>query len=161
MILKNFIFNINMRYIPELQALCAKNIAKHCRSMTKKDRYYFLRKIPKHLKEYVNCFPTDFILWCGHEQILNLKIIQHYIRYSKDQKYIRNSYISDCESGITRRRIIFRKCSNYYCENDFLDKIIHDSSYVYWNLCSECKKYRVYHHILMKLHRQIEDFVFV
>lgn len=42
-----------MRYIIELQALCAKELANQSKNMTKHERYNFLKNIPKHLLVYV------------------------------------------------------------------------------------------------------------
>ena len=146
-----------MRYIPELQSLCAKEIAKQCRKLSYEDRYNFLKSIPSHLRELVKCFPTDFIVWCGNEMLLNKNVLKFYINHQNKRHYIVNGFIEDCEKGITRRKVIWRKCANYYCENSYLDKIISTPYSIYWNLCKECKRYLIYHHKLMKIHLKIKN----
>ena len=148
-----------MRYIPELQSLCAKQLAKQCRDMTHEERYYFLRTIPKHLRKLVTSFPINFIIWCGNEGLLSINIVKYYVEYPQKQRYIRNSYKKNCEIGITRRKVIWRKCANYYCENEFLDKVISSPYNFYWNLCKECNKHLIYHYKLMMIHLEIRKYL--
>ena len=147
-----------MRYIPELQSLCSREISKQCRKMTYEERYYFLRYIPLHLKILIESFPTDFIVWCGNELLLSKHIINYYNDNPNKIFYIIKGFQKDCENGITRRKVIWRKCSNYYCNNDFLDKIIASPYDFYWNLCKECNKHLIYHHKLMKIHCEIRKY---
>jgi hypothetical protein len=58
------------RYVPELQALAAREVARHVRSLSREDRYHYLRSIPESIRELIQAFPTDFIVWMGHECLL-------------------------------------------------------------------------------------------
>lgn len=144
------------RYIPELQSLCAKLLATNCRSMSQKQRYNFFRNIPFHIKELIKAYPVNIIEWYKDEHLLNIEILQHYIRNKKDVHYIVNGYISDCNKGITRKRVIWRKCQNIYCENSVLQKITQSPDEMYWGLCEACEQFRIPHYKLMNLHRTIE-----
>ena len=144
-----------MANIPELQALCAREIAKKCREMDSETYYHFLRKIPKQVQDLIKAFPTNFIVWSGNEGLLNKRILNYYLKYKDERKYITEGYRKNCETGITRRKVIWRKCSNLYCDNLALQKIIAEPDNIYYGLCKECESFRLPHFILKKLHFQI------
>jgi hypothetical protein len=145
------------RYIPELQALCAKQIASVCRSMSQCERYVFMKRIPVDLKALIYSFPINYIEWCHNEQLLNIKIIQYYVKNKKDAKMLPESYTEDCEKGITREKVLWRKCQNVYCDDLTLQKIHQTQHDIYWGVCKNCEEYRIPHHKLMKLHLQIQN----
>lgn len=148
------------RYIPELQSLCAKRIASMCRSMSQIDRYNYLKSVPNHLKQLIKSFPVNIIEWYGTEMLLNIKIIRHYVDHKKDIHYLTDGYVRDCQRGITRHKVIWRKCQNVYCDESVLQKIIQSPDDIYWGLCKICERYRIQHHKLKKLHMLIEHFQF-
>lgn len=139
------------RYIIELTALCARILAEKSRKLSQEERYYFLKSIPKHLHEYVRAFPTDFIEWYKDEALMSKDMAMFYLKNPDKQHYIREGFKKDCEKGITRRRVLIRKCGNYYCQNRILEKIIATPYDIYWRLCNECKRYRIPHHKWMKI----------
>ena len=144
------------RYIPELQSLCSREIAKNMRKMTDKERYNEMKKIPEHLNPYITAFPLNFFTWCVDESLFNIKLIRHYIDFIKDRKYIVNSYEKDCETGITRRTPISRKCVNYYCENMTFGKMIRDHDSLRFLCCDECKQYMLKIPEWLKIRKRIE-----
>ena len=145
------------RYIPELQALCAKQIAQECRHMSHKDRYLFMKSLPLNIKELIYSFPVNIIEWCKNEKLLNIKIINYYVKHKDDIHYIYEGYEHDCEKGITRHKIIYRKCQNVYCDETVLQKILQSPCDIYWGLCKKCEYYRIPHHKLIKLHLKIKS----
>lgn len=145
------------RYVPELQTLCAKQIAMLCRSMNQCERYEFMKKVSQDLKVLIYSFPINFIEWCHNEQLLNIKIIQYYAKNKEDAKILPQSYKKDCEKGITREKVLLRKCQNVYCDDVTLQKIFQTQHDIYWGLCNKCEEYRIPHHKLMKLHLQIQN----
>jgi hypothetical protein len=148
-----------LRYIPELKALAGREVARQCREATPRKRYEFLRSLSRDIREIVECFPTDFIVYCGHECLLDQKIMQYYHQNpDQAQKYIFKSFERDCEKGITRRKIVFRPCSNYYCDGEILDKIIASQHDIYWGMCKDCAKYRLPHYKLMRLFLEIRNY---
>lgn len=124
--------------------------------MSQSERYNYLIKIPRFMKEIIYCFPVSIIEWCCNCKLMNIKIIQHYLKYKEDRKYITNSYIKDCEKGITGRKVLWRKCQNVYCDEYVLQKIYQTPDDIYWGLCKKCEEFRIPHHKLMKLHLQIK-----
>ena len=145
------------RYIPELQSLCAKEIAKECREMSKEQRYNCLKDIPKHLRNLIKGFPTDFLVWCGNEMLMHYDILKHYINNSKDVKYIARGFEEDCFKGITRRKMISRKCLNFYCDETVFGCMIQKQYDVRWNLCHICESKLIPHHKWMKIKCKIES----
>jgi hypothetical protein len=149
------------RYVPELQALAARELAKQARSMNQKNRYYFLRAIPEHLRCLVKAFPTNFISWMGNEQLLGYEnkqqVIQFYMKHRDKRHYITEGFATDCKRGITRHHVMRRKCGNIYCENDLLQKIIATPDWVYWSLCRPCQEAQPHSYIWHKLHINIEE----
>ena len=145
------------RYVPELQALCAKKLAEMCRSMTQKERYDYMKLISIHIKELINSFPINVIEWYKNEHLLNIKIINHYVKHKEDIHYLVKGFNDDCNKGITRKKVIFRKCQNVYCDDTVLQKIIQSPCDIYWGLCKKCEQYRIPHHKLMKLRLQIQS----
>jgi hypothetical protein len=149
------------RYVPELQALAARALAKFCRALSPSDRVGWLLSLPPNARELVECFPTNFVVWCGHEQLLWTKVLRFYLNDPvRRERNINKGYEKDCERGITRRKVLWRKCCNIYCKNESLQKIISSPDEMYWRMCSECEKFRMQHHVLMKLKTEIEDFEF-
>lgn len=130
------------RYIPELQSLCAKKIAEHSRSLSPEDRYYFLKEIPKHLQDLVRSFPISFLEWCEYQCYLSMDSI-HYLKDKPQGKsYMTQSFEEDCEKGYVGK-IMWRKCSNYYCGNQKLSRIISRSDFIPYGLCNECRSHRI------------------
>ena len=147
------------RYVPELQALAARELARQCRDMKPADRVAFLLALPPNARELVECFPTDFVVWCGHEQLLWTNILRFYLNDPvRRRRNINGGFRRDCERGITRRKVLFRKCSNHYCDNQVLQKIIASPDEIYWGLCLECENHRPLHHKLMALYCEIHDY---
>ena len=144
--------------IPKLQALCARILADKARSLSQKDRYEFLRSIPKHLIDLVKAFPTDVIVWYCNEQLFSTKVMKFYLEHLRERCYITNGYRRDCMKGITRRKVLWMKCSNFYCNNMKLSEIIPTSYHIYWGLCEHCSSYKQDHHILMRLYKEIKTF---
>ena len=137
------------RYVPELVSLCARKIAKECRKMSQKERYAFLCKISKPIKDIINAFPTSYFVWCGNEGLMNIGSIQHFIKYKDDREYIFKDFHKDCKTGIADRKMILRKCSNWYCTNTNYKGMIQTPYDMCWNVCNECKKRQICHNILM------------
>jgi hypothetical protein len=121
-------------YIPELTSLCARELARQAREMSQEDRYNFLRSIPPHLRLFVKAFPTDFLVWCGNESIMNTNIVRH---HPKDRKWFK-SYERCCREGITRRKVFLRKCANYYCDDWVFGCIIVKNYNIRYNCCNLC-----------------------
>lgn len=150
------------RYVPELQALAARELARQAREMSQEERHEFLRAIPKHLRRLVTAFPTNFITWMGNEQLLGYqnsqKVIQFYLEHPEKRHYITKGFASDCERGITRRTVMRRKCGNIYCENEVDQKIMATPDWVYWNVCRACQIAQPHSHVWNKLRMEIEEF---
>ena len=145
-------------YIPELQSLCARQLANQCRNMNPIERYVFFKTVPNHLKVLIKSFPIDFIKWCGDEYLLCINVTQYYQHSIKGKNYIIQSYKKDCLTGITRRKVIWRKCHNTHCDNLVLQKIIAEPENIFLGLCKECKDYRLSRHIWMMLLLEIEKY---
>jgi hypothetical protein len=124
--------------IPELISLCARELARQAREMSQQNRYNFLRSIPDYLRVYVNAYPTKFLVWCEDEEILNMDIIKYYIHQRIDRKYFLQEYQKDCQYGITRRKVLLRKCANYYCDNTVFGSIIDKNYNIRYNCCNFC-----------------------
>ena len=150
------------RYVPELQALCAREVARQLREMTLKEKYEKLQTIPKHLHPYIKAFPIYYFVWSNDECLHHTSIIRHYLYNKKDREYIKKCYQEDCEKGITRRKVILRKCANYYCDNLTLGKIILDRSYdLRFLCCSDCKKSFLHFGDWLDFKRKIEKYQFI
>ena len=123
------------RYIPELKSLAAKKIAEMCRKMSKKDRYFFLKSIPKDCKRYIKAFPTCVVLWFKNQSLLNLKGLK-FIKTNKNE--ILTEYEEQCRNGSFKKKFL-RNCSNIYCENLTYGRMICNQSRLYFNLCADCR----------------------
>jgi hypothetical protein len=120
------------RYIPELQSLAARVLADKCRKMNLEERYFFLKEIPKVYREYILGFPSNFICWFEINNLLNVKLLK------KIKEEIPKEYQKDCEKGFANKKIILRKCSNFYCHNFKPGRMIIDSRHTIMNLCFDC-----------------------
>jgi hypothetical protein len=124
--------------IPELTSLCARELARQAREMSQQDRYDFLCSIPDYLRVYVKAFPTNFLVWCGDEGCLDSEVLQYYIHHQNDQKCFTEAYQNDCQYGIIRKKVLLRKCANYYCDNTVFGCIIYKNYNIRYNCCNFC-----------------------
>ena len=136
------------RYIPELSVLCAREIARECRKMTKSKRYQALKDVPPHLISLVKCFPTSFIGFLIHEGFFNIKPSKLFELWNsqkelgKELKYWFNESSLYGYREFLNETVPFRKCFRTHCENICRGPVImspYECRRGIFGLCKPCK----------------------
>jgi len=105
--------------------------------MTKANRYHFLRyTVPRHLLHYIKAFPTDYIGWVQNEQMLSQHFINSYMRHPNERADILKTFEETCKMGSYRKKVISRKCTNQFCEEQVMGRMVVKDYEV--RLCNNC-----------------------
>lgn len=127
-----------------LQFYSSRELARQMREMTLEEKYnvlIILAHTKPHLLELIRAFPLSYIEWCKEEGLLDKKFLKYYLNSGSPKllkEEITNEYINACQSGFIFKKIAYKKCSNYYCDQYIFTPFSYPSHFWRSNLCNLC-----------------------